>query len=562
MSCNHSIEPKILAKHLYLSMNFTDSWNRIICSEAYPSHYFICLNCMAHFNTYRDLEKHKNNSRHTLFYDIITISIYCTQCKKHLKSPQILTDVCMMSLPTAPLPLCGTGFPNLGSSCYSSAILAALSACQPIVVAAICSQVPLCRVFAASAIENRNFNHIIHALFPQFIINKQSDAAEFLLYLIDKLCDDPLIRSLFGGAMTTTITCDKCKTKIVSEQSFTVLPVPLNNNGWIHSQSQTKNAINKPRSFGSDNLWNEKYEASTSSSFISFMMHGSTNSYSLEKCMESMFSPSFSTCEKCNNEHCEISVSLTSLPEILILHISRFTKRWYGQGKVFQFVSFPGQEDVDFGHFVPPDINCGPTIYKLVAVVSHSGTMNIGHYVCYSKINNEWILFDDTHISKTTPEEVFQSQAYLLFYVRKKEENIQNLVKQIHERGLFYDFATTIRVISDPQKWIGTVPDLGISDDLLDQASKIAGGNVRREETEDDLRSRFIMRMPLCSVKTYINSVDYENLWTFLFEKGPIPTIHKQKESSDYIVGCTIDLIQEFLERRKQLTTKEPIPSK
>ena len=557
MSCNHSIEPKALAKHLYLSMKFTESWNKIICSDTYPDHYFICLNCSEQFDTYKDIEKHEKASEHSLFYDIITVSIYCTRCKKNMKPPSILTDVCLLSIPTAPVPMCNGGFPNLGSSCYSSAILAALSACQPIVIAAICSPVPLCRVFAASAIENRNFNHIIHAMFPQFIPNRQSDAAEFLLYLIDKLCDDPLIKSLFGGTITTTFTCDKCKSHNVSEQPFTVLPVPLNNSGWIHPQNESED-ITKPRSFGADNLWKEEYEASVPSSIVSFMMHGSTNSFSLEKCMESMFSPSQANCDKCKNDQSQISVFLTSLPEILILHISRFTKRWYGQGKVFQFISFPGQEDVDFGHFVPPDINCGPTVYKLVAIVAHSGTMNKGHYVCYSKIHDQWILFDDNKVSKVSQEEVFQSQAYLLFYVRKKNENIQKILKQIYERGLYYDFAIPIRILSDPLKWVGTIPDLGISNDILDRASELAGGNVRREETEEDLRIRYILRMPLCAAKTNIKYDDYENLWNFIFEDGPVPTINKI-ESGEFKVGTTIDIIDEYIIRKKQIKADTPL---
>ena len=546
MRCIHSIEPKTLAKNYYLSLKFTEAWKQIISQEKYPKNFLLCLQCCESVGSSSDIPKHKKETGHTLFFDLISLSIYCSKCQKHLKCPQPLRDIPLLSIPILPVPLCKGGFPNLGSSCYSSAVLAALSSCQPLVIAALCSQIPLCRVFAASAVENRNFNHIIHSMLPQFMLNKQHDAAEFLLYLIDKLCDDPLIRSLFGGSTTTIFSCSNCKTKTISDQPFTVLPVPLNNNGWSNPNLDPHDST-KPRSFGSNELWHEEHEATAASSFVSFMMHGSTDTISLQKCMESMFSPSITNCEKCNNEKCEISVSLTSLPEILILHLVRFTKRWFGQGKVFQFISFPGQGDIDFGHFVPSEVNCGPTIYQLSAIVSHSGTMNKGHYVCFAKINNVWYLFDDTDVAIVDEESALKSQAYILFYVRKRNDEISKLIKTINERGLPFDFATPLRVISDPQKWIGTVPDIGVGNDILDQASAIAGGDVRREETIDDLRTRFITRMPLSETNTKVKLSDFDATWSFLFEKGPVPDIELGK--GDIPVSTTIELFKSYIER-------------
>ena len=539
MTCNHSLEPKSAAKMLYLSMKFTKAWSNIICSDKFPEHFLICLNCGSLVGERKGAPAHARTTTHTLFFDLTTCSIYCSNCKKHLKCPKIINDASLVSIPIAPVPICKGGFPNLGNSCYSSAVLAALSACQPIVSAAACSQFPICRVFAAAAIENRNFNRIIHILMPIFDTNKHNDAAEFLLYLLDKLCDDPIIHSLFGGATKTTISCKVCKTKNTADQPFTVLPVPLNDKGWGECHNDPPDPT-KPRSIGSQEIWNEDHEASAGASFVSFFMHGSTETISLQKCLESMFSPSIFPCEKCHSES-EISVSLTSLPEILILHLGRFTKRWFGQGKLFQFVSFPGENDVDFGHFVPPEVNCGPSVYNIAAVVSHAGIMNAGHYVCYANVGGGWKLFDDDTVKSISAHDALTSQGYILFYVRKRSGRVDEIYNAISTRGLPFDLAVPLRVIADPQKWIGTVPDTDISPDIMRSADEVAGGSVSREETADDLRSRFITRMPLTTSTIPVDQSSLDQLWSFLFEKGPIPQIER-KEGSEIKVGSTVGI--------------------
>lgn len=73
--------------------------------------------------------------------------------------------------------------------------------------------------------------------------------------------------------------------------------------------------------------------------------------------------------------------------------------------------------------------NC---VYRLVGVVEHQGTMRGGHYVAYvrgegkSKGNVEdeekggsvWYHASDAYVRQASLQEVFRSEAYILFYER------------------------------------------------------------------------------------------------------------------------------------------------
>ena len=57
------------------------------------------------------------------------------------------------------------------------------------------------------------------------------------------------------------------------------------------------------------------------------------------------------------------------------------------------------------------DLESGPYIYELFSVMIHSGSANGGHYYAYIKSLSEkqWYSFNDQHVQKITPEEVFKT---------------------------------------------------------------------------------------------------------------------------------------------------------
>ena len=55
--------------------------------------------------------------------------------------------------------------------------------------------------------------------------------------------------------------------------------------------------------------------------------------------------------------------------------------------------------------------------YELSAVISHMGSLESGHYICYAKVNSIWFKFDDAFVIKSSWNEVSATSAYLSFYL-------------------------------------------------------------------------------------------------------------------------------------------------
>jgi ubiquitin carboxyl-terminal hydrolase 22/27/51 len=60
--------------------------------------------------------------------------------------------------------------------------------------------------------------------------------------------------------------------------------------------------------------------------------------------------------------------------------------------------------------------------YKLFAIAVHIGSIEMGHYVSYSKRGNDdrWHLFNDEQCHLVSEAEALDQEAYLLFYRRMK----------------------------------------------------------------------------------------------------------------------------------------------
>lgn len=58
--------------------------------------------------------------------------------------------------------------------------------------------------------------------------------------------------------------------------------------------------------------------------------------------------------------------------------------------------------------------------YDLIAVGSHVGLdTNTGHYTVNRKVNNEWYLFNDSYVTKDTPND--DRNSYIVIYERNGE---------------------------------------------------------------------------------------------------------------------------------------------
>ncbi|XP_058105703.1 ubiquitin carboxyl-terminal hydrolase 8-like isoform X2 [Magnolia sinica] len=112
-------------------------------------------------------------------------------------------------------------------------------------------------------------------------------------------------------------------------------------------------------------------------------------------------------------------LDLWRLPEILVIHLKRFSYSRFMKNKLEAFVDFPIR-DLDLSNYIPckngQSLNC----YELYALSNHYGGMGGGHYTAYvnHKRGNQWHEFDDSNVFPITVDKIKTSAAYVLFYRR------------------------------------------------------------------------------------------------------------------------------------------------
>lgn len=116
-------------------------------------------------------------------------------------------------------------------------------------------------------------------------------------------------------------------------------------------------------------------------------------------------------------------LDLWMLPEVLIIHLKRFSFSKLSREKLDTLVQFPIR-DLDFSEFViKPKNDSAPDLYKydLIAVSNHYGGMRDGHYTTFAcnKDSGQWHYFDDNSVSPVNENQIESKAAYVLFYQRQ-----------------------------------------------------------------------------------------------------------------------------------------------
>ncbi|VTJ63476.1 Hypothetical predicted protein [Marmota monax] len=136
-----------------------------------------------------------------------------------------------------------------------------------------------------------------------------------------------------------------------------------------------------------------------------------------------------------------ITLSLWTLPDVLIIHLKRFRQEGDRRVKLQNMVKFPLTGLDMTPHVVkrsqsswslpshwspwrrPYGLGRDPEdyIYDLYAVCNHHGTMQGGHYTAYCKnsVDGLWYCFDDSDVQQLSEDEVCTQTAYILFYQRR-----------------------------------------------------------------------------------------------------------------------------------------------
>nr|GEW36985.1 ubiquitin carboxyl-terminal hydrolase 5 isoform X1 [Tanacetum cinerariifolium] len=117
-------------------------------------------------------------------------------------------------------------------------------------------------------------------------------------------------------------------------------------------------------------------------------------------------------------------LDLWRLPEVLVIHLKRFSYSRNVKHKLETFVNFP-LHDLDMTSYLANKSNSSRQVYELYALTNHYGSMGSGHYTAHIKLidENRWYNFDDSHISPINEDDVKSSAAYVLFYRRVRTED-------------------------------------------------------------------------------------------------------------------------------------------
>uniref|UniRef100_A0A1J3DMA0 Ubiquitin carboxyl-terminal hydrolase n=1 Tax=Noccaea caerulescens TaxID=107243 RepID=A0A1J3DMA0_NOCCA len=115
-------------------------------------------------------------------------------------------------------------------------------------------------------------------------------------------------------------------------------------------------------------------------------------------------------------------LDLWRLPEILVIHLKRFSYSRFMKNKLEAYVDFP-IDGLDLSSYI--SYKNGETTYRymLYAISNHYGGMGGGHYTAYVHHGGDrWYDFDDSHVNPIGQEKIKTSAAYVLFYKRLVED--------------------------------------------------------------------------------------------------------------------------------------------
>jgi ubiquitin C-terminal hydrolase len=145
---------------------------------------------------------------------------------------------------------------------------------------------------------------------------------------------------------------------------------------------------------------------------------------SLEECLsvfsqrEELVGDNIWFCPSCEDFQPATRVlSVSSLPQTLIIHLKRFMYHGTAGSKVDAPVTFPLELDP---RLVSHDCHVTESL-ALAACVCHFGSLNCGHYTAYVKhmVTEEWTYCNDETVTTSTPSDKDSESVYILFYRRR-----------------------------------------------------------------------------------------------------------------------------------------------
>lgn len=206
--------------------------------------------------------------------------------------------------------------------------------------------------------------------------------------------DNSKISDIFMGQLKSTLRCIKCQHTSMTFDPFWDLSLPIPKSSLLWQS----NSANRRR-----------YTVDTKNITLD-------DCFKLFTAEERLDGDNKPICANCKSlQLCTKQLSIERYPEILVLHLKRFSGVRY-RTKLNTNVDFTetmcltGSETNDTINKVVQ--------YDLYAVSNHIGSCYGGHYTAFCKhhIQGKWYQFNDTCVTPVSNSAIHTSQAYVLFY--------------------------------------------------------------------------------------------------------------------------------------------------
>lgn len=133
------------------------------------------------------------------------------------------------------------------------------------------------------------------------------------------------------------------------------------------------------------------------------------------------------------------AISIWTLPDLLVIHLKRFTETIYTRNKLSNKIEYP-VHDLDLAPFLAarPE-GCTDarmpqsTKYELYAVSNHYGNLNGGHYTATTRnfTTGQWLEYDDSDAHHVADKDIVSAAAYVLFYRRIPSEEEEEMTAKL-----------------------------------------------------------------------------------------------------------------------------------
>ncbi|CAB3254481.1 unnamed protein product [Arctia plantaginis] len=331
------------------------------------------------------------------------------------------------------------GLRNIGNTCFMNSVLQCLSNTRPLLeyvsdekfsddinTTLSCMKGALIRAFASvikelwrsgerdSVVNTTSLKSQVQRFAPRFMGYSQQDAQEFLRYLLEGLHEDVNRVTVKPKPILTEIDDNLSDTAKATEAWSRYLRMEDSRVGDIF-MGQLKSTLRCTHcnhdSVTFDPFWD-----------LSLPIPCRTGNLKLQQCLqhftreEELDGDEKPTCSKCGvRRKCLKWFTVQKFPQVLVLHLKRFSPTERFRGKLNVLVEFP-LNGLDMSPYTATRGN--QPVYNLYAVSNHSGTTYSGHYTAYCKhpYNGEWHEYNDSRVLPINSRNVVSSEAYVLFY--------------------------------------------------------------------------------------------------------------------------------------------------